>query len=521
MIVKICFAQWEILNDGFKGNINTIDFVNENIGWIAGYNGTLLKTTDGGDNWNTIPIDESWTIYQIDFINDSVGWAVGFVNWDIATIWQTRNGGLFWSTQKSISEVNLSSIYALDENYVFVAGDNKIYKTSNGGLDWQDVSPARGMGNFKSIWFQDPDSGIVVREIYGVLRTTDGGKTWDPKLYNCSYISDLQFLNDGNGYFIANLGATYCFCKTDDMCLSWSVVLQTSDPITSFQFIDDKTVYAVISDSGAYNKIIGSNDGGVTWQNVQVINIDFLQLNKIYFNRSKTGFVIGNLGFGSFLLMSENVEENLEWKIKNFSHYINDVTFIDKFRGFLLGYSFTGGGTHVYSEGHIFSTSNCGKNWEINSHSYDIFQSSFFINVLEGFTLTSRGEIHRTLNSGLNWIQVYGFNPDSAGYFWGNDICFINDEIGFAVGNYAVSFFNDRIASILNTSDGGLTWNLEDQYGYYSSLNSIYFCDTTGWTVGESGIILKYIPRTGWIKQTSPTDLPLNKVFFSMIKMDG
>ena len=45
-------AQWEILNEGFKGSINTIDFVNENVGWIAGSNGTLVKTIDGGENWN-------------------------------------------------------------------------------------------------------------------------------------------------------------------------------------------------------------------------------------------------------------------------------------------------------------------------------------------------------------------------------------------------------------------------------------------------------------------------------------
>ena len=70
-------AQWEILNEGFKGSINTIDFVNENIGWIAGSNGTLSKTTDGGENWINIPIDEIWNISQIDFFNESVGWAIG------------------------------------------------------------------------------------------------------------------------------------------------------------------------------------------------------------------------------------------------------------------------------------------------------------------------------------------------------------------------------------------------------------------------------------------------------------
>jgi len=44
-------GQWEILNEG--GDIETIDFVNNQVGWIAGEN-TLIKTEDGGETWVSI-----------------------------------------------------------------------------------------------------------------------------------------------------------------------------------------------------------------------------------------------------------------------------------------------------------------------------------------------------------------------------------------------------------------------------------------------------------------------------------
>src|SRR3972149_2101943 len=80
-IFLIAFAnlqgQWEILNEGVKSSLNAIDFANENIGWIAGNDGLLFKTKDGGQTWRSLPRLGNWHIRIIDFINDSVGWAVG------------------------------------------------------------------------------------------------------------------------------------------------------------------------------------------------------------------------------------------------------------------------------------------------------------------------------------------------------------------------------------------------------------------------------------------------------------
>ena len=43
------FEQWKGLNEGSNGWLNSIDFINDDIGWIAG--GMLYKTEDGGASW--------------------------------------------------------------------------------------------------------------------------------------------------------------------------------------------------------------------------------------------------------------------------------------------------------------------------------------------------------------------------------------------------------------------------------------------------------------------------------------
>src|SRR4030065_1216646 len=68
-------GQWEIVNEGIGYELHTIDFINDDIGWIAAGN-SIYKTIDGGKNWFLLWKDESRYFCRIDFINDSVGWAI-------------------------------------------------------------------------------------------------------------------------------------------------------------------------------------------------------------------------------------------------------------------------------------------------------------------------------------------------------------------------------------------------------------------------------------------------------------
>ena len=523
-------AQWEILNEGFRGSVNTIDFVNENVGWIAGGNGTLLKTTDGGENWINIPINENWHITQIDFINESIGWAIGLAyidpNWT-NFIWKTSNGGNTWIQQFFSTVFGFNSLYVIDATNVFTVSGNQIYKTSNGGTDWIDVFPNLQGRNYNSLWFQDSQTGVVVGNYNDgtadrgiILKTTNGGTTWSETILNeFNSIYDLQFLDNTNGYFRANLDTTNYICKTEDMFSSWTVKTQHPYSITSYQFLGNNTAYAIMADSITANNIMKSIDGGITWHNIQSFDIEYLSLSKIFINNLGTGFIIGNYDWGLGLIIKSNTE-GLEWSLKKFSYPINDVYFIDKEKGFLIGglcYSplkFSTGAMHCSPEGHIFSTDDGGKIWNIVHGLNVIFQSCLFTDEFTGFSVTggdrSLSSIYKTTDSGNNWAQVNEWP--------GNDICFMDEENGFVVGRYGDSLSYG--AGILKTTDTGETWDLEWQFpdinNYEYNLKSIHFTNSTGWAVGEGGMIVKYSSQTGWVKQTSITDFPLNKVFFSV-----
>ena len=97
-------------------------------------------------------------------------------------------------------------------------------------------------------------------------------------------------------------------------------------------------------------------------------------------------------------------------------------------------------------------------------------------------------------------MQQVKFNED---LFSGS---FPNEEEGWASG---------RHGEILHTSDGGLTWEIQDS-GVDYSLPCIYFLDTeNGWAVGDEGTIVhtKDGGKT-WEKQKSPVSFYLMGVFF-------
>jgi photosystem II stability/assembly factor-like uncharacterized protein len=161
---------------------------------------------------------------------------------------------------------------------------------------------------------------------------------------------------------------------------------------------------------------------------------------------------------------------------------------------------------------------------DVNFVHEGIFNSCFFINNLIGFTLSNIEDnffIHKTDDGGENWMEIYQNNPEYTGYsFWGGDLVFFDENIGWAVGRYIIGDWDSTGAAILGTSDGGENWDFAWKYQgtneyWWDRLYSINKVGTKVWAVGEGGRILKYTEQDQWQLINSITDLPLRKVFFS------
>ena len=523
-------GQWEVLNEG--GSFETIDFVNENVGWIGG-NGTLLKTEDGGETWNPLPLDpvimlppdDSYNIRMIDFINESVGWLVAFGDDDIGVISISQDGGLTWSVQKDVSGWEpFYALHALDDSTVYYAGEGTTLKTLNGGTDWIDISSRFNETTFTSVWFVNAEVGVITgyyfhsqdQENKGrFLKTHDGGNTWDSiRIPIFNSIDGLQFVNDSTGYFLASNDDEHFFCATTDTFNTWTIRTQTTYPIHSYFALDDNTIFAVMEDSTSTN-VMKSSDGGLSWEKKYVLNN--LSFKNIYFNKNNVGFILcdglewGGMGGGSqgvsIIMSSMDFGEN--WRLQKFTYPLYDIYFLDRNKGFACGgFSYGFHGRNKW--GDLFYSDNGGKTWYTHSNMPGILETSLFVNDNVGFLLGGEG-IWKTTDLGSNWKDVY------EGNFGGNDINFINENIGWIVGSHT------NKATILHTTDGGENWETDWQYtkpadypGDSYGLFSVYFVnDITGWTVGEAGLMVKYTEQEQWQVKTKVTDLPLNDVFFS------
>ena len=80
-----------------------LSFIDEYHGWAVGYNGTILKTTDGGANWIILNSQTNLSLNSVIFIDQNIGWAVG---WE-GIILHTTDGGLTWNSESLGSNYNL------------------------------------------------------------------------------------------------------------------------------------------------------------------------------------------------------------------------------------------------------------------------------------------------------------------------------------------------------------------------------------------------------------------------------
>jgi len=125
-------TAWNLEPSGTTYYINDVFFPVQNHGWVVGESGTILKTTNGGDNW--IPQSSGTTndLKSVFFIYPS-GWAVG----EGGTILKTTNAGINWIPQSSGTTQDLRSVY-FDDHYngTVVGNSGIILNTTNGGTNW-------------------------------------------------------------------------------------------------------------------------------------------------------------------------------------------------------------------------------------------------------------------------------------------------------------------------------------------------------------------------------------------------
>ena len=166
--VNLFGGGWELLqNSPTTNDLHSVFFINDNTGWIAGYNNTIYKTTNSGESWiqQTSPL--SCNFQCLTFVDANTGWACG----SGGVVIKTTNAGANWISQ-TFTSVKFNSMDFIDVNTGYICGDNGIiWKTINGGTNWVN-QPSGITQNLHQIKFIDATTGFAVGDYAYILKTS-------------------------------------------------------------------------------------------------------------------------------------------------------------------------------------------------------------------------------------------------------------------------------------------------------------------------------------------------------------
>ncbi|NOU47761.1 MAG: T9SS type A sorting domain-containing protein [Bacteroidales bacterium] len=121
--------------------------------YACGENGKVLEYTPSGWVEYTTPIANR--LNDIYYVGELIGYAVG----ENGTIIKTSDGGSNWNIVQSPTTQWLTSVYAFDQNNVKIVGDGGlVISTTNGGDSWSQTT-IPGDWWLGSVWLNSPTTG--------------------------------------------------------------------------------------------------------------------------------------------------------------------------------------------------------------------------------------------------------------------------------------------------------------------------------------------------------------------------
>ena len=467
-------SNLSIINTGNNYNINSIKFVNQSTGFIAGGNNQkiVMKTTNGGSNWTVTNLGTPYVFGDIDFINVNTGMAIS----SYQDIYYTTNGGTNWVSVIAASAGFYSLDYVTSTLAYATSHGGNIYKSTNGGVNWTPQLIASPSVNLYGIQFIDSLSGYVCGTSGNVLKTTNGGTNWTAVNISGTFtIQSLSFTTSLNGAVVTDNGRYY---KTTNGGVNWTVQFPPPanlNALNTVKLFNSGTVYT----SGVYGNNMKSTDAGTTW--TSLLNGMNTYIFSSYFLNASTGFASMSAGY---ILKTTNGGTNwTNYLTPTSGNNIVGLQFIDVNTGFAVP---------VFGYDQILKTTNSGNNWFISVPGINNnVNSLIFLNANTGILTTSYSTF-RTTNAGTNWTYV-----DSIGYSL-NGLQFVNSLTGYT------SYFNSPNTYFRKTTNGGLNWSsLPGSISNTFAMTYKFLNANTGYAPGNGFMYKTTDAGNNWVQVSS------------------
>lgn len=171
--------------------------------WLAGGyptlpqgKGAILKVQFGEpDSFVLVDTSNVNDYYDIFFINDMTGYLVGGVHQEpySALVFKTTDGGNNWQDISPDFGEILRALSVVDDTVLYAVGrDGTIIKSIDGGNTWIDQSITETEADFLDMDFISAEKGVLTGEEGLVFFTDDGGESWHMR-------SPVYLCGDANG----------------------------------------------------------------------------------------------------------------------------------------------------------------------------------------------------------------------------------------------------------------------------------------------------------------------------------
>jgi hypothetical protein len=256
-------VNWTTLSIDTREDFQDISCVNENVTYVCGSNGYIGKTTDGGKTWTTLNQKMQVWLYAIKFIDEQTGFVGG-------------------------ANVKPNSRIPLDKGGI-------VWKTTDGGVTWQDITPPDSINVVEKIFPIDKDTLYIQQYLSSsLLKSTDEGTTWDTVLLLITQGTDtnssrlfieiiMNFYMVDSAAYVTAVGqytGTKIY-KTLDYAKTWQEVYMYPNILlnpssSDLVFFHPDTVYAYFSDSLLY-----TTDGFITYKRQAYFSHNFFDMIKV------------------------------------------------------------------------------------------------------------------------------------------------------------------------------------------------------------------------------------------------
>lgn len=163
-----------------RAPLTSVFFLDDKQGWVAGHDGTVMRTGDGGEHWQVLREErgKERVLLSVWFENATHGLAVG----QFGLALETRDAGKTWQERRLVEgeagEIHLLQIVPASGGLLLIAGEaGGILRSEDNGATWRLIQTS----NKGSFWtgLALRDGTLLMAGLRGHLyRSVDRGLNW-------------------------------------------------------------------------------------------------------------------------------------------------------------------------------------------------------------------------------------------------------------------------------------------------------------------------------------------------------